>query len=199
MSTTCYFLEATNKIRRSLRRYASGSQCGSPLNHGYHNAMVALDVVEIGPDPKGLIREQAMQPKTDARWPAACHCGYVFHDVDAWQIFTDRLMRRSDTGEEIGLRDAGPGAMYDAHWYPEDMQGADGLVLMVILPDGHAWCVDGQASNCTRPGDKTHRCWCRHGTVPLITVDKNGETCAAGAGSIQTEKWHGFLRNGVLA
>jgi hypothetical protein len=31
-----------------------------------------------------------------------------------------------------------------------------------------------------------------------LTVDKNGDTCAAGAGSILTPAWHGFLRNGEL-
>jgi hypothetical protein len=29
-----------------------------------------------------------------------------------------------------------------------------------------------------------------------LHVDKNGNTCAAGAGSIITGKWHGFLHNG---
>ena len=30
-------------------------------------------------------------------------------------------------------------------------------------------------------------------------VDKNGETCAAGAGSIASAGYHGFLVNGVLS
>lgn len=32
----------------------------------------------------------------------------------------------------------------------------------------------------------------------MITVDKNGTTCAAGAGSISAGPYHGFLRNGQL-
>jgi len=70
--------------------------------------------------------------------------------------------------------------------------------LAVVCPDGHWWDIDGRASNCTMKEDKLHRCWVRHGDLPNITVDKNGVTCAAGAGSIQTDRWHGFLRNGEL-
>jgi len=61
--------------------------------------------------------------------------------------------------------------------------------------------IDGPANNCTRkddPGQKHHHCWVRHGVPPSITVDKNGPTCEAGAGSILTKNWHGFLRNGML-
>jgi hypothetical protein len=50
--------------------------------------------------------------------------------------------------------------------------------------------------------DRTHRCWVRHGTYgERLTVDKNGPTCGAGAGSFfmgANNEWHGFLRNGVL-
>ena len=31
-----------------------------------------------------------------------------------------------------------------------------------------------------------------------ITVDKNGNTCSAGGGSIMGRTYHGFLRNGYL-
>lgn len=68
--------------------------------------------------------------------------------------------------------------------------------LAVVLPNGHWWDIDGRAGNCTMKDDKVHRCWVRHGDPPKITVDKNGNTCKAGAGSIKVEGWHGFLRNG---
>lgn len=86
----------------------------------------------------------------------------------------------------------------------------DGFHLFVAVPtryrrsDGsllegvHHWDVDSRASNCQSLGDRTHRCWVRHGVIPNITVNKAGPTCAAGAGSIQVEGWHGFLTNGVL-
>ena len=79
--------------------------------------------------------------------------------------------------------------------------GWDGRAIVVICPDGHHWAIDGRCSNCTKPDEWTHRCWCRHGTPEKadLTVDKNGNTCNAGGGSIQTPKWHGFLTNGVLS
>ncbi len=101
-------------------------------------------------------------------------------------------------------------------------------VVCVVPSSGYEsgktrWRIDGYASNCTSPcrvcgvqrKDHTaslkdsghpyedsvpeHRCWVRHGTVgEPIHVDKNGLTCQAGGGSIQTEGWHGFLHRGVL-
>lgn len=75
--------------------------------------------------------------------------------------------------------------------------GPDGRCLVVKTPDGF-WYVDSRASNCGRPEDRVHKCWVRHGSIPDITVDKNGDTCSAGAGSIQCGSYHGFLRNGWL-
>jgi hypothetical protein len=71
---------------------------------------------------------------------------------------------------------------------------------MVRCPNGSDWHVDGRASNCTMPTDKVHKCWVRHGDprASNLTVDKNGFTCAAGAGSIQAGDYHGFLQAGVL-
>lgn len=64
------------------------------------------------------------------------------------------------------------------------------------------WHIENRASNCTLPEDKNHRCWVRHGSIgDKLTVDKNGLTCAAGAGSFfmgPNNEWHGFLRNGKL-
>lgn len=107
------------------------------------------------------------------------------------------------TGAE-GPEPWGPGAMFDAWWLPREPPwcGLDGRALSVKLPpDGHVWHVDTRASNCTRR-DEPCDCWCRHGEPPKVTVDKHPEpgqvTCAAGAGSIQTPRWHGFLRDGAL-
>jgi hypothetical protein len=48
--------------------------------------------------------------------------------------------------------------------------------------------------------DMAHFCWVRHGRPEdgNLHVDKNGQTCSAGGGSIDTGKWHGFLHNGEL-
>jgi hypothetical protein len=100
---------------------------------------------------------------------------------------TAPLYRRADTGEVLTFADAPAGAMVGFEWG-----------LTVKLPNGRSWNIDSEATNCTRKGVKSHRCWIRHGTPPDITVDKNGDTCAAGAGSIQAGDYHGFLRNGHL-
>jgi hypothetical protein len=76
--------------------------------------------------------------------------------------------------------------------------GADGLNIVCVTPGGH-WHIDMRASNCTMKNDTVHRCWVRHGTVgEKLHVDKNGLTCAAGAGSIQIGSFHGFLHNGEI-
>jgi hypothetical protein len=74
----------------------------------------------------------------------------------------------------------------------------DGPHLIVMTPGGQ-WNIDSRASNCTLPYDYEHRCWVRHGEPPNITVDKQGLTCTAGAGSIQCGDYHGFLVAGALS
>jgi hypothetical protein len=114
--------------------------------------------------------------------------------------------KRADTGEILELRDAGPGAMWFATWLdlegtsPQRYYGFDNQFSppLIVRTPGGDWNVDSRASNCTLPNDKIHRCWCRHGEAPNITVDKNGATCAAGAGSIISGDYHGFLRDGKL-
>ncbi len=91
------------------------------------------------------------------------------------------------------------GAMWRATWLPKgfDWDNETEAHLIVKTPGG-SWDIDARASNCTLPNDKQHRCWVRHGLPPDIHVDKNGVTCAAGAGSILIGNYHGFLHNGVL-
>ena len=103
-------------------------------------------------------------------------------------------------GSLATLRDVPPGAMLRATWNaakPCESQD-DGAPLVVKLPDGDFWYIDSRADNCTMPDDTTHHCWIRHGVPPVITVDKQGKTCGAGGGSIQSSHYHGFLRNGWL-
>lgn len=45
---------------------------------------------------------------------------------------------------------------------------------------------------------RPHKCWVRHGEPPDLHVDKAGVTCNAGAGSILSGDYHGFLHNGFL-
>lgn len=114
-----------------------------------------------------------------------------------------------------------PGSLYDWSWMHDKCPMPDGIFLCCVLPNKHHWLVDGRASNCGSPcmvcgvryrehtddaGHRyvdsvpAHRCWIRHGDPRTgnVHVDKNGLTCDAGAGSIQSGEWHGFLHNGML-
>lgn len=195
----CFYLTDTGRVQRFLRRYYNAVHGGeSPCAQGhYHQAMVPLDVIVPVLDEKGDPPVQR-HPLDDSAWPTHCACGYTFTEQDDKQVFVDHIMTRSDTGAEVVLRQAPPGSMWHVDWYPDTMKGPDGRTLMVKLPNGREWVVDSRANNCTKPDDKVHRCWCRHGEVPKVTVDKSGNTCSAGAGSIIAGDFHGFLRKGIL-
>jgi hypothetical protein len=201
MGIKCFWLEPTDKEKRYLRRYSSGSTCPGPMS--YHDAMNFLDESREVMNEDGTCWVDSGQTAADFKgnplWPTHCSCGYEFQPEDQSQLFGSHIYRRADTGEEMTLRDAPDGAMWDVTWFhgSPDWCGPDGKSLMCRVPTGHDWNIDGQASNCTRPNEP-HKCWVRHGDVPNLTVDKNGDTCAAGAGSILTPTWHGFLQNGEL-
>src|SRR5260221_2512576 len=214
----CLLIEPTDMAERSLRRYygvrrpdltydeavARGKCSVNPM--GIHNAATPIEPEPVIPDEQneGYIKNgsQDDHPHDDPRWPTACMCGFQFDEHDAWQVFVERLYRRADTGEECALRDAPVGAMWYAPWMDVfHPQGPHALV--VKLPDNTDWIVDMSASNCNWPGgdhsQEHHHCWPYKGTPPDITVDKSfGTTCTAGAGSIATKHYHGFLRNGYL-
>lgn len=193
----CFYLEETERVARSLRRYSSAGSC--PLNPGdysYHNAETLIEPLVVA--TKEIPAEDPNIQ--DPRWPEKCGCGYTFQPSDNLQVSLERIFRRTDTGHEYTLRAAPPGAMWFAWWLErvKTWCGPDGRALIVRLPDGRDWHIDSRASNCTMPEDTEHRCWVRHGEVPKITVDKDGNTCKAGKGSIKTASWHGFLIDGVL-
>lgn len=211
MATPCYLLEPTDTDRRWLRRYVFEHDGGWTCAEGWHEARVPIQDGRVIPslEHPGCVKE----PETwaflhDPRWPTHCDegCGYAFTAQDRRQVLTRRVYRVAATidgaelavGAETTLEDAPPGAQWYADWMGPWAQGPDGRCLIVRLPDGHDWMVDAEATNCTRKGDTSHRCWIRHGTPPLVTVDKDGETCHAGAGSIATPGYHGFLQAGIL-
>lgn len=162
--------------------------------------------------------EFASYSKDGVRLERACDKCAALVRMNSWG--TDIEMCRADTGELFkAYRDLPPGAVYEAigyygdpahNWrqspradgkqYIVNRPGADGRILVCVCPDGHPWTIDARASNCTMPSDDEHWCWVRHGRPEdgTLHVDKNGVTCAAGAGSIATSKWHGFLHNGQL-
>jgi hypothetical protein len=195
----CFFLEPTIEFQRFLRRFTwNGTGLGCP--GGGHNIMYATeDIVQLPKFPDDGFRDDEWD-HADTRWPRVCTCGYEFQLEDQWQHIVSRLFRRQDTGEKMIWRDAPVGAMcYHDSW---NRRGFDGHSLAVKLPGDHVWWPDEQSSNCTRKDDKEHYCWCRHGQVPVVTIDKTPEpgheTCSAGGGSIATRTWHGFLRAGLL-
>lgn len=236
----CFLIEPLLRAKRGLRRYASSGDTSIPACAGrlkYHEAIVWIDTFEILEDAEGLVEypEGAITVAhflTDTRWPESCAepaCGYRFRAADEWQIFAETIYRRTDTGEATSLRDAAPGAIWNAKWmlgaasdtWRRNYAGPDGQCLVVRLPNGRDWMIDGIASNCdascldcgapmhqhlanppTVPcrllNPRPHKCWIRHGIPPALHVDKNGITCNAGAGSIQAGSYHGFLHNGRL-
>jgi hypothetical protein len=77
------------------------------------------------------------------------------------------------------------GAIWDIGKFGNYRKGSDGRSLIVMTPYGH-WFMDGKCFNCTRKDDDNHRCWVRHGSPEdgTLTVNKKGDTCEAGAGSV---------------
>lgn len=206
MGVRVFFCEPTDQVVFDLRIYESGEGVPAcPLmggDRGYHNAhserlgqkTEALDSQEpVNGDPSPY--------EGDPRWPKACGCGFVFSDKAQRMVWRQRLIRRVDTGEVFeGYRSVPVGGVWSAPWMADHWAGEDGRCLVCKLPGDHDWIIDSRASNCTMPDDNVHKCWVRHGRPEdgTLHVDKNGHTCAAGAGSIAIPGYHGFLHNGEL-
>ncbi|MCU1384989.1 MAG: hypothetical protein JWL71_3686 [Acidobacteria bacterium] len=196
-----FFLEPAPNAELLLRCFEAGT-CPGPYT-SYHNADVVLGIVDEPLRPPED-RYERLDPdraafSADPRWPAQCACGYAFTEAVERQVNRDRLYRGAPDGQLYSLSNAPVGAMWDAWWMTGRSNGADGICLVVKTPGGD-WMVDERASNCTLPNDDVHKCWVRHGDPRTgnVHVDKNGVTCAAGAGSIQQGAYHGFLHNGEL-
>ena len=198
----CFFLTPTGEARVDLRRFSPTSTrpCTVKGAWGCDATTKGVATVALNGRPPRDADDAERYPHDDPRYPTHCEaCKQPFAPTDSYQVREEALYARSDGGDPVTLADAPPGAMWDAVWLHEVFpKGPNGRVLTVKLPTGHQWLVDGRASNCTKPGDTAHRCWVRHGEVPNVTVDKNGLTCDAGAGSIAVSGWHGFLRDGHL-
>ena len=207
-----FLLAPVPQIKLQLRRYTSPKGTNSwTCQTGWHESFAPLAIVDHPLKPLPYDCEdwcdiEVRPAKQDQRWPRVCSkCSYEFQEGDQWQVFTDRLMARSDGGGLTTIREAPIGAMWFAWWmkysksdsYGRDWDNQSGPSLIVKTPGGE-WNIDSRASNCTLPKDRQHRCWVRHGFPPKIHVDKNGKTCAAGAGSIICGNYHGFLHNGCL-
>jgi hypothetical protein len=194
-------MEPTMTGQLMLRRYElDGSRSAScdKSGMGYHNA-------ESGPMVHpytlrdndgsysvdyGAAGQRETYPNDDARWPTHCACGYAFKDTDRWQVFSEVIYERTDTGERLTLRNRPIGAMWDAWWYGPGLGSdsnpakPDALNLMVYCPGGE-WYVDGRSQQggfWSRSGDP------KTGAVtanPSIWID-------------MPTGWHGWLRDGWL-
>lgn len=199
MGIKVFWSEPIAFARESLRRFTWSDSTKCPGSWGGHDAEIVIGDLELLLDGHNGGGRGDDFNHADPRWPTKCeHCDYAFGPSDQWQHNVTRYYQGG--GQRFILRVAPIGAMWDATWYPDSFgKGADGIGLIVQTPGG-SWHVDGRASNCTKPDDKVHRCWCRHGDPRTgnVHVDKNGNTCAAGAGSIAIGSYHGFLHNGEL-
>jgi hypothetical protein len=228
MAWKVFWMEPVDRVRVELRRFTFGSSkvCRARSEWGHDASLVIIDdaplsawLEERDQNDRGrrtyrLISPDLVSPD-DPRWPQACEaCGEPFQADDEWQVNARQLHSGSPDGRLYTLHDCSIGAMWDAWWMSDSHRGPDGIALCVKTPGGD-WLVDGQASNCTRTqevpaGDpehptayrfvRSHYCWIRHGDPRTgnVHVDKDGDTCAAGAGSILIGKYHGFLHNGYL-
>jgi hypothetical protein len=202
----CFLMTPLDKTEQRLRRYRTRATAEGVCSvNGYHTVSVVVavkDLTGLSAEERDAVETSSKDywPHEDPRWPKLCACGYEFTGEDEWQYFPHRMYSCSDGGPDCTIRDARPGALWDAEWNHDIKEwcGPDGKSYMCRLPNGRDWMIDGRASNCTMPADKIHKCWCRHGEAPMLTVNKIGNTCQAGQGSIQSEGYHGFLTNGQL-
>lgn len=186
--------------------------CGGSGKPGYHNAEFPLGETD---ELKAYNSFGKPEDFSDDRWPTKCdHCPSVVppggpygHRIrpDGFtvnrQVFVRRRYNTASGKPE-------PGDLLLADWYHH--KSSEGKMsclfwdncteyhVMAKLPNGEDWDIMSRASNCGLPNDRLHRCWVTHGKAEdgTIHVDKEGLTCAAGAGSIAVPGYHGFLHHG---
>jgi len=185
---------------------------------GYHDSKTFLRRVE------GIAAEGTEPDSSDSvpaeAWPTACaFCGEAAPEHAVRHVSVSTVYRGTVDGEErVGLQGK-PGSRFglrpgDAFWatwfhsHGEEVGCHAGWTncaderghLHLVLPDGHHFDCSSRAKNCSRPKDKKHRCWSVEGTPEGgdLSLGKGGDTCKAGAGSVDTGTWHGFVRDGLM-
>ena len=173
---------------------------------GYYNAQLPLIETDVNDDWKlgGRVEDYP-----EERWPTQCaHCGATVpegrldRELPSKERVHRQIHRKRRWNTASGVPE--PGDMFWADYFHGEDGGCFqwsncvGPHLLVILPNGDQWDIDSRATNCTMKDKRTHCCWVRTGEPPNISVSKAGHTCAAGAGSISSGGYHGFLRNGIL-
>lgn len=167
----CFVIVRVPVASQMLRRYSTR---GEPCRFGMHDATTILgDVPWLGTESTEHTDDRF--PHDDPAWPKKCRCGYVFKDSDHWEHHLTQKYKRKGTDEPFfTLDNALPGSMWDSFWLPGEWQGGDGWVFTVKLPDMTDFVNDGR--------------WIRTGILPKVTLHP----------SIQTPKWHGYVRHGYL-
>lgn len=212
------FLREIGTVHRLRRYWEDNHTCN---RWSYHNAFKELGRTYILDDYNSFGPE-SQYPTAD--YPTTCHyCGHETVLANGrLQLFRQRLYVALD-GTEVPHDEMLPGDLFfqRAHApapgasYRHCHSGwtnCDGMHLHCVLPEGTTWDIDSRCNNCTLPNDTVHRCWIRHGDPErgfpsetdgtyqrsVIHVDKQGVTCAAGAGSIVVPGFHGFLHHGFI-
>jgi len=215
MGVACFLIRQGPQAKRSLRRFhfaEEGEENCPGTERSYHSASIEIGTVPLILAEHGMIA--SLDPSDyaeDERWPVTCEkCPYVFTSEDQWQVNQDPIYRAED-GREMTLREAPPGAIWEATWMTRQhwgVNGGTGPAFIIKLPNGADFIPGSEATNCDRKGED-HDCWCVHGEAPNLTIDKTPEpgrsTCSAGGGSIWSgqgngpgKEWHGFITNGEL-
>ncbi len=182
MPWKCFLTEPSDLVRRSLRRYATGSECSRfPGPHSYHDSEVMIDreLPAVHHQEGGFLKTGF---EKDTRWSAKCGCGYEFKDDDQWQVNVRRLYKGAPEGKLYILREMPIGGMWDAYWLDADkFRGPDGKSWCVMMPGGQEWIVYGPSSD-GKP-------WSVKGFPPGITVQPS-----IGVGKL----YHGFIKGGII-
>lgn len=192
----CFWTVPADTAIESFRRFVWTEKDKCPGRYGYHNASVVLGVVPWPAGP-GRSASPSKELRADPRWPKKCDgCSYVFVDTDEWQHNYDQHWRRLDGDPgRWTLRESPIGAMWDASWYSDSWKGPDGLHLVVRLPNGVDWCVDGPSSD--GKGVRKPNGWTRNGD-PRANPPTVSASPSIWANQGEPNGWHGHLVKGKL-
>lgn len=214
MSWQTFWMEQTDREVRGLRRYTrqryvDGSALEWTCEAGWHDAIAFLPgdfPAPISEDGLHSMEWAEDLADDDPRWPAECSkgCGYQFVAGDTRQKRSERVWRRTDTGEPRvmhqsmvppGYAVAEAGAMWDAPWMGRP--GPDGICLMVRCPRGDGtpgWMLDWPVD---WPASSGGGLWARTGEPREANVTANPSIAIGPPG--EAGYYHGWLHGGVLS
>lgn len=148
MPTALFWVEETDEVELSLRRFTFGSE-------GFCRKVGTIDV---GHSCSRRLKGRWKASRTDEgfldlrepsefrtrRWPGPCEsCGESFRSARR-QVNQERVYRAAD-GREWRMDDLPPGACFDAHWLPEAWKSPGGIGLSIVVPLGipaEKWIAD---------------------------------------------------------